>query len=231
MIKLRLSSERGHTNHGWLDSFHTFSFADYYDPKQLGFRSLRVINEDRVKGGKGFDMHPHQDVEVISYIVSGALRHEDCMGNAAVMRTGDVQRISAGTGIEHSEYNNSRSEPVHFLQIWLLPYRKGLAPDYAQGSFAGAPPKAITLACSAEGRNRSIKINQDVDVFIGKLASKGKVSHPLRQKRHAWVQLIAGDLDLSGNKLTSGDGALVDSEKELQLTSEQGAHFLLFDLN
>jgi redox-sensitive bicupin YhaK (pirin superfamily) len=231
MITTRLASERGHANHGWLDSYHTFSFADYYDPQQIGFRSLRVINEDRVRGGRGFDMHPHSDMEIISYVVSGALRHEDCMGHVAVMKAGDVQRISAGTGIEHSEYNSSRSELVHFLQIWLVPYRKGLAPDYAQGSFAGAPPNAITLACSAEGRNKSIKINQDVDLFIGKLASKGEVSHPLREERHAWVQLIAGDLDLNGKKLSSGDGALVDEEKELQLTSEKGAHFLLFDLN
>jgi quercetin 2,3-dioxygenase len=231
MIKRRISTDRGHTNLGWLDSYHTFSFSDYYDPDQTGFRALRVINEDRVKGGKGFDMHPHQDVEIISYIVSGALRHEDCMGNAAVMRAGEVQRISAGTGIEHSEYNNSRSEQVHFLQIWLLPSTIGLAPDYAQASFAQAPANVLTLACSPDGRQGSIRINQDALLFIGKLAPHAELRHELGHQRHAWLQLIAGDLDLNGTALSPGDGAMVDAEKELRLQSRKGALFLLFDLN
>jgi redox-sensitive bicupin YhaK (pirin superfamily) len=231
MITIRKASERGHGDHGWLNSYHTFSFANYHDPKHEGFRSLRVINEDRVQGGKGFGTHPHHDFEIISYVISGALKHEDNMGHAAVMKAGDVQRISAGTGIAHSEYNNSRTQPVHFLQIWLFPSHKGLAPDYAQQSFADAPPNALTLACSPDGGNKSIKINQDARLFIGKLAAKGKASHPMRKQRHAWIQLIEGELDLNGKQLSPGDGASVSDEGELHLMSEKGAHFLLFDLN
>ena len=231
MIKIRNGNERGHADHGWLDSYHTFSFADFYDPEHMGFRSLRVINEDRVAGGKGFGRHPHQDFEIVSYVISGALKHEDSMGHAAVMKPGDVQRISAGTGIAHSEFNNSPAEPVHFLQIWLLPSRKGFAPSYAQESFADASSNALTLACSPDGGSKSIKINQDVNLFIGKLAAKGKVNYPMRARRHAWVQLIDGDLNVNGAKLSSGDGASLDDENEIRFESAKGAHFLLFDLN
>jgi hypothetical protein len=231
MMKIRRSNERGHADHGWLNSYHTFSFANYYDPQHVGFRSLRVINEDRVQGGKGFGTHPHNDFEIISYVISGALKHQDSMGHIAVMKAGDVQRISAGTGIAHSEYNNSPTEPVHFLQIWLVPSRKGFPPSYAQQSFADAPSNTLTLACSPEGGNKSIKINQDVHLFIGKLAAKGTVSHSLGDQRHAWIQLIEGDLELNGEKLTSGDGVAVDDETELKLASKKGAHFLLFNLN
>ncbi|MEI9863895.1 MAG: pirin family protein [Limisphaerales bacterium] len=230
MITIRGSKDRGHANHGWLNSYHTFSFGDYYDPQHMGFRSLRVINEDRVEGGKGFGTHPHQDFEIISYVVSGALKHEDSMGHAAVMKAGDMQLISAGTGIEHSEYNHSRKNPVHFLQIWLLPFRKGLLPGYAQESFAGASPDRLTLACSSDGREKSIRINQDADLFIGILNPKGKASHFMSEHRHAWIQLITGDLDVNGTNLSAGDGAMIDNEKELRFASEQGAHFLLFDL-
>lgn len=231
MIKIRRANERGHADHGWLDSYHTFSFADYYDSEQMGFRSLRVINEDRVQGGQGFGTHPHRDFEIISYVVSGALKHEDSMGHAAVMKAGELQRISAGTGIAHSEFNNSPSELVHFLQIWLLPSRKGVKPDYAQQSVAKAAADALTLACSPGGKSKSIKINQDVELFIGKLAPKGKINHSIQQQRGVWIQLIEGDLTLSGNKLSPGDGAAIEDEKELPLSSDKGAHFLLFDLN
>ncbi len=231
MIKIRRANERGHADHGWLDSYHTFSFADYYDPQHMGFRSLRVINEDRVQGGQGFGTHPHRDFEIISYVVSGALKHEDSMGHAAVMKAGEVQRISAGTGIAHSEFNNSPTEAVHFLQIWLLPSRKGVKPDYAQQSFANSPSNALTLACSPAGKDKSIKINQDVELFIGKLSPEGKINHPIREQHGAWIQLIEGDLALNGNKLSPGDGAAVEDEKELFLSSDKGAHFLLFDLN
>jgi redox-sensitive bicupin YhaK (pirin superfamily) len=231
MIKVRRANERGHADRGWLDSHHTFSFADYYDPQHMGFRSLRVINEDRVQGGKGFGTHPHQDFEIISYVISGALKHQDSMGHSAVMKAGEVQRISAGTGIAHSEFNNSSTEQVHFLQIWLLPSRKGFPPSYAQQSFADAPSNTLTLACSPDGGNKSIKINQDVNLFIGKLAAKGKISQPLGEQRHAWIQLIEGDLDLNGKKLSRGDGASVDDERELRHLSIKGAHFILFDLN
>ena len=231
MIKIRRANERGHVDHGWLDSYHTFSFADYYDPQHMGFRSLRVINEDRVQGGQGFGTHPHRDFEIISYVVSGALKHEDSMGHAAVMKAGEVQRISAGTGIAHSEFNNSPTEAVHFLQIWLLPSQKGVKPDYAQQSFANAPPNALTPVCSPDGHKNSIKINQDVELFIGKLAPKGKINHPIPETHGAWIQLIEGDLALNGNKLSPGDGAAVEEEKEIPLSSDKGAHFLLFDLN
>ena len=230
MITPRHGSERGHANHGWLDSYHTFSFADYYDPKHMAFRSLRVINEDRVVGGKGFGTHPHQDFEIISYVVSGTLKHEDSMGHAAIMKAGEVQRISAGTGIEHSEFNYSRTEPVHFLQIWLLPNRKGLPPDYAQRSFTGARSNALTLACSSGGSRHSIKINQDVELYIGKLDAKGMVNYPIRKERHAWIQLIDGDLVVNETELSPGDGASVSEERELSFASEMRAHFLLFDL-
>lgn len=231
MIKIRQAKERGHADHGWLDSYHTFSFADYHDPAHMGYRSLRVINDDRVQGGQGFGTHAHRDFEIISYVVSGALEHKDSMGHRAVMKAGDVQRISAGTGIEHSEYNHSPSEPVHFIQIWLLPLHKGFPPDYAQQSFADSPPNALTLACSGDGRAGSIKINQDADLFIGRLDPEESVSHSLRAERHAWVQVIEGDLNLNGNTLSPGDGMSLDGEMQLHLTSKDGVHFLLFDLN
>lgn len=231
MITIRRANERGHADHGWLDSYHSFSFADYYDPQHMGFRSLRVINEDRVQGGQGFGTHPHRDFEIISYVVGGALKHEDSMGHTAVMKTGDVQRISAGTGIAHSEFNNSPTDPVHFLQIWLQPSRKGLPPGYAQQSFANAQSNALTLVCSPDGEEQSIKINQDVSLFIGKLTGRGKSMHALRKDRHAWIQLIEGDLDVNGEKLSPGDGASADEEKELRFASEKGADFLLFDLS
>jgi quercetin 2,3-dioxygenase len=231
MIQIRKSNERGHANHGWLDSYHTFSFANYYDPEHVGFRSLRVINEDRVQGGQGFGTHPHRDFEIISYVISGALKHQDSMGHSAVMKAGEVQRISAGTGIAHSEFNNSSTEPVHFLQIWLVPSHKGLPPNYAQQSFASAPTGALTLVCSPDGGDGSIKINQDANLFIGKLAPKGNLIHSLGDQRYAWIQLIEGDLDLDGQKLSSGDGASLDNQMEIRFGSSKGAHFLLFDLN
>ncbi|HEU0252592.1 MAG TPA: pirin family protein [Pyrinomonadaceae bacterium] len=230
MISIRRSNERGHANHGWLDSYHTFSFAEYHDPQHMGYRSLRVINEDRVEGGQGFGTHPHRDFEIISYVVSGALRHQDSMGHKAVMCAGEVQRISAGTGVAHSEFNNSPTELVHFLQIWLVPSQKGLPPNYAEQSFAGAASNGLTLACSRDGRAGSIKINQDVDLFIGRLEPQGKISHRLDDHRHAWVQLIEGDLDVNGTKISAGDGASLDGEHEIRFQSAKGAHFLLFDL-
>jgi quercetin 2,3-dioxygenase len=231
MITIRRANERGHADHGWLDSYHSFSFADYYNPQHMGFRSLRVINEDRVQGGQGFGTHPHRDFEIISYIVSGELKHEDSMGHSAVMKTGDVQRISAGTGISHSEFNNSLTDPVHFLQIWLLPFRKGLPPSYAQQSFSKKTSNPLTLVCSPDGVEQSIKIHQDVALFIGKLTAKGEIIHGLHDNRHAWIQLIEGDLNVNDEKLSPGDGASTDQEKGLHFTSEKSAHFLLFDLH
>jgi redox-sensitive bicupin YhaK (pirin superfamily) len=230
MIRVRKAAERGHANHGWLDSHHTFSFADYHDPQHMGFRSLRVINEDRVQGGEGFGTHSHRDFEIISYIVSGALEHKDSMGTRAVMHAGDVQRISAGTGISHSEYNHSSDELVHFLQIWLVPSRKGIQPNYAEQSFGNPSPNGLKLACSNDGRDGSITIHQDTALWIGRLDPGQRITHTLRHP-HAWVQMISGDLEVNATALRPGDGAAVETERELQIFSAEGAHFLVFDLN
>lgn len=230
MFTLRKSDDRGHADHGWLNSYHTFSFAGYHDPDFMGYRSLRVINEDRVQGGQGFGTHSHRDFEIISYVIRGELKHQDSMGHTAVMKAGEVQRISAGTGISHSEFNNSATEPVHFLQIWIMPSRPGLLPDYAQRSFANAAQGQLTLACSGNGRQASIALNQDADLLIGKLRARDSISCPFSDERHGWIQLIDGDLDVNGTRLAPGDGLAIDAEKSLQFTSSTSAHFLMFDL-
>ena len=231
MIKIRKSEERGHINLGWLDTHHTFSFASYYDPQHMGFRSLRVINDDTVAGGGGFDTHPHRDMEIITYVLSGALQHRDSMGNSAVMKAGDVQRISAGTGIEHSEFNYSPIDPVHLLQIWILPERKGLTPGYAEKSFGSAPTGRLTLIASRGGRDGSVAINQDADLLLAKFAGGESITHSLRPQRHAWVQVAEGEVSLNGQRLKTGDAASVSGETELRLASDGAAQVLLFDLN
>jgi quercetin 2,3-dioxygenase len=231
MMTIRKSGERGHANHGWLDSYHTFSFADYYDPKHTNFRSLRVINEDFIAPGKGFGTHPHNDMEIITYIVKGALQHRDSMGNSAVMREGDIQRISAGSGIQHSEFNASSSESVHLLQIWLIPDRKGVKPGYVEKSFAKAEANKLHLATSKTGRDGSIPINQDADLYFGKLDAGRKIELPLEPGRHAWLQLIEGALDVNGSRLDAGDAAALSRTDELKLSAVDPAHFLLFVLN
>jgi redox-sensitive bicupin YhaK (pirin superfamily) len=231
MIKIRKSEERGHVNLGWLDTHHSFSFASYYDPQHMGFRSLRVINDDTVAGGGGFDLHPHRDMEIITYVLSGALQHRDSMGNSAVMKAGDVQRISAGTGIEHSEFNYSPIDPVHLLQIWVLPERKGLTPGYAEKSFGSAPPGRLTLIASRGGRDGSVAINQDADVLLAKFAGGDSITHSLRPQRHAWVQVAEGEVSLNGQILKTGDAASVTGETELRLASDGSAQALVFDLN
>ncbi|MES2626154.1 MAG: pirin family protein [Pseudomonadota bacterium] len=231
MLTIRHSKERGHADHGWLNSHHSFSFAGYHDPKFMNFRMLRVINEDRVQGGQGFGTHSHRDFEIISYVISGELKHEDSMGHAAVMKTGEVQRISAGTGISHSEFNNSDIEPVHFLQIWITPSKLGVAPNYAQQSFASALSGQLTLACSGDAREGSILLNQNVDLYIGKLAAGDHIDWSFAPQRHGWIQMIAGDLDVNGTEIMSGDGLAIDEEQTLRVVATCGAHFLLFDLN
>ena len=231
MMNIRKSGERGHANHGWLDTYHTFSFADYYDPKHTNFRSLRVINEDFIAPGMGFGMHPHNDMEIITYIVKGALQHRDSMGNSAVMRAGDIQRISAGSGITHSEFNASSSEPVHMLQIWLMPDRKGVKPDYVERSFAKAEPGRLHLATSKTGRDGSIPINQDADLYFSKLEAGQTVDLALGAGRHGWLQLIEGQLDANGSRLNAGDGASFSQIEALKLSTIDAAHFLLFVLN
>jgi redox-sensitive bicupin YhaK (pirin superfamily) len=229
MITLRRSSERGHADHGWLKSYHSFSFADYYDAQFMGFRSLRVINEDWVAPGGGFPTHPHRDMEIITYVISGTLRHEDSLGHRAVMKAGEVQRISAGTGVAHSEFNDSRSEPVHLLQIWIMPDRRGVTPGYAEKSFA-EHREGVVLVASRDGRNDAIPINQDADVLLGKIKQPGTLRHVLRDNRHAWLQLFAGSLKVNGEMLEAGDAAAISGASAVELESRKPAEFLLFDL-
>lgn len=231
MITIRKSDERGHANHGWLDSYHTFSFADYYDPAHTHFRSLRVINEDFVAPKMGFGMHPHRDMEIITYVVDGALRHRDSMGNTAVMRGGDVQRITAGTGIQHSEVNDSATDPVHLLQIWIMPDLKNAKPTYAEKSFAKVKPGQLHLITSKTGRDGSIPINQNADLYVGKLTAGQSLQHAFAEGRHGWLQVIEGELDANGHKLANGDAVAVSNMNNLAISAPQGAHFLLFDLN
>jgi redox-sensitive bicupin YhaK (pirin superfamily) len=231
MITIRKSEERGHANYGWLDTRHTFSFADYYDREHTHFRSLRVINEDRVSGGQGFGLHPHRDMEIISYIVSGILEHKDSMGNRAQMKAGEVQRISAGSGIMHSEYNASPIEPVHFLQIWIMPDERGVKPRYAEKSFQAIEAGKLNLIASRSGRDESIPIHQDTDVYVAKLKDGASLSHAFAAQRSGWMQVISGELNVNGKVLRAGDGASVTNEERLQLQSAGDSHWLLFDLN
>jgi redox-sensitive bicupin YhaK (pirin superfamily) len=233
MITLRPAAERGHANHGWLDTYHTFSFADYQDPRHMGFRSLRVINDDRIAGGGGFGAHPHRDMEIITYMVEGELEHQDSMGHGAVLRPGDVQHMTAGRGVVHSEFNHSDSKPLRLLQIWILPERRGLAPDYQDRHFdPQGRNNRLRLVASTDGRDDSLIINQDVDLYDAELSAGTEVRLPLRQGRHAWLQVINGELALNGKKLNSGDGAAVTDEPELAIAGKsEKAAFLLFDLN
>lgn len=231
MKTIRRAEDRGHANHGWLNSYHTFSFANYYDPHHMGFRSLRVINDDTVLGGGGFDMHPHRDMEIISYVLDGALQHRDSMGTEAVMKAGDVQRISAGTGVLHSEFNYSPIEPVHFLQIWLLPDRKGLKPRYGEKSFAAAPSGQLNLVASKAGRDGSLSINQDTDLYLAKLEPGAEVAHALPQSRHAWVHVAEGEVAVNGEVLRAGDAMALSAEPAVKIAARKPSQVLLFDLN
>jgi redox-sensitive bicupin YhaK (pirin superfamily) len=231
MVNIRKSEERGHLNHGWLDTYHTFSFASYFDRAHMGFRSLRVINEDRVHPGRGFAPHDHADMEIITYILDGALQHKDSMGNGSVIYRGDVQRMSAGTGVTHSEFNPSHEAPVHLLQIWIFPERDGLKPEYEQKYFSdGDKTGRLRLIASRSGREGSVTIHQDVDLYASILEPKGQLDLDLAPGRHAWLQMTSGRLRLNDQDLRSGDGASVSDEKRLSATAEQRAEFLLFDL-
>lgn len=231
MMKVRKAIERGHAEHGWLDTYHTFSFADYYDPHWMGFRSLRVINDDLVMPGRGFGTHPHRDMEIITYILSGALEHRDSMGNGRVIRTGDVQYMAAGSGVEHSEFNPSKEEAVHLLQIWITPDQKGLKPGYGEKSFKNVVPGSLQLVTSKAGRDGSIAINQDADLWLGKLEPGNRVTHNLAVGRHAWVHVAEGEVQLNGKSLQGGDAAAISEESTLDLKATSAAQVLLFDLN
>jgi redox-sensitive bicupin YhaK (pirin superfamily) len=233
MISVRPSAARGHANHGWLDTYYSFSFSNYYDPKHMGFRDLRVINEDRVSAGRGFGAHPHNDMEIITYIIDGELSHRDSTGTEATIRQNDVQRMSAGTGVVHSEYNNS-DKPVHLLQIWIMPEANDLPPSYEDRTFKREEKQnQLRLIASRDGRGGSTKINQDASVYASLLDSGKSLALDLPAGRHAWVQLISGELEINGARLKAGDGAAVSDETRLTLSSVAGngtAEFLLFDL-
>src|SRR3974390_2629985 len=233
MITIRPSAERGRGNYGWLDTYYSFSFANYYDPKHMGFRDLRVINEDWVSAHNGFGSHPHRDMEIITYIVDGELSHRDSTGREATIKQNDVQRMSAGTGVVHSEYNNSDA-PVHLLQIWLLPEADGLKPSYEDRTFSRAEKvDQLRLIATHDGREGSTRINQDAKVYASLLSNSKSIELPLQAGRHAWVQLISGELDVNRTRLKKGDGAAISGESKLALASVSGngaAEFLLFDL-
>jgi redox-sensitive bicupin YhaK (pirin superfamily) len=231
MMNIRRAGERGHANHGWLDTYHTFSFGDYRDPRWMGFRSLRVINDDLVMPGKGFGMHPHRDMEIITYILGGSLEHRDSMGNGRVIRTGDVQYMAAGTGIRHSEFNPSPDEAVHLLQIWIQPGRAGVAPRYEERSLARAAAGALHLVASGTGRDGSIAINQDADLRLARLGAGQAVAHRLGAGRHGWLHVAEGDVTLNGADLRAGDGAALGPGAALDIAAGKPAQILLFDLN
>lgn len=232
MIAVRKSEDRGHLNHGWLDAKHSFSFGRYYDPRNMGFRALRVINEDRVKPGHGFGEHPHDNMEIVTYVLSGTLAHSDSLGHVQTLRHGEVQRMSAGTGIEHAEFNHSKTEPVHLLQIWLHPANMNTAPSYEQKAFdVQTTPNEMKVIVSPDGENGSLKIGRDVKIYAGVLESGRSARVSLKPGRHAWVQVAAGAVALNGTSLKQGDGAAVSDERELELASESGAEVLVFDLD
>jgi quercetin 2,3-dioxygenase len=231
MIRVRKASERGHFDHGWLDTYHTFSFSRYYDPRQMGFRALRVINEDRVRPGRGFGTHPHQDMEIVTLVLSGALAHRDSLGTGSTIRPGELQRMTAGTGITHSEFNPSETEPVHLYQIWLQPEREGLEPSYEQKAFPEEQRRGrLRLVASRDGRDGSLTIHQDADLSLATLEAGEQVAHELAPGRHAWLQVLRGTVALNGNPLEAGDGAAVSEVTALTVRAEQASEILLFDL-
>ncbi len=235
MITIRPAGDRGRASFGWLDSRHSFSFGHYYDPAHMGFGPLRVINEDRVRPGQGFGRHGHSDMEIISYVLDGALEHKDSIGTGSIIRPGDVQRMSAGTGVEHSEYNASPTDPVHFLQIWILPEEDGLEPGYEQKSFGTSEKRGqLRLVGSRDGRDGSVTIHQDVDLYAALLADGESVSHALLPGRRGWLQVARGDVELNGQALAAGDGAAIASATgeplALDIAGREDAEILLFDM-
>jgi len=231
MMKIHRSSERGHFNHGWLDTYHTFSFGDYFDPEQVNFRSLRVINEDRVAPGMGFGMHGHRDMEIVTVVLSGELQHRDNLGNGEVLRPGEVQRMTAGTGIRHSEFNPSATESVHLYQIWLLPERTGLTPSYEQKAFSETEKRdRWRLVASPDGRDGSLTIRQDARLYLASLSEARELRHDLVLGRHVWLQVLRGNIVVNGTELVAGDGAVFSDEAAVSVRAASDAEVLLFDL-
>src|SRR5829696_6825499 len=232
MLTIRRSNERGHFDHGWLNTYHTFSFDQYYDPRYMGFRSLRVINEDFVAAGRGFPKHGHRDMEIVTYILEGALKHEDSMGNGSVIRPGDVQRMTAGTGVRHSEQNASSTERVHLLQIWILPNADNLAPGYEQKAFSEEERRGqLRLIASEDGRDGSVHLNQDVSLFASILPAGQEVEHAMDERRYAWIQVARGSITVNGEDAGQGDGVTVVGESNLKIRAQEPAEVLLFDLS
>jgi quercetin 2,3-dioxygenase len=231
MMTIRKSNERGHAEHGWLDTYHTFSFADYYDPQWMGFRSLRVINDDLVMPGMGFGAHPHKDMEIITYMLSGSLEHKDSMGNGRVIRAGEVQYMAAGSGVRHSEFNPSKTEASHLLQIWILPDANGVKPGYAEKSLRDAATGKFHLVTSKTGREGSIAIHQDADLWLAKLDVGQQVAHSLANGRNAFLHVAEGEIVLNGKTLAGGDAAAISRETKLELNATKPSQVLLFDLN
>lgn len=231
MLQVRKASERGHFDHGWLNTYHTFSFADYHDPRYMGFRSLRVMNEDRVAAGQGFGTHGHRDMEIVTYVLGGALEHQDSMGNGEVLSPGEFQRMSAGTGIMHSEFNPSQSEPVHFYQIWLLPDRRGLVPSYEQKRFSEDERRnRLRLVASPDGAEGSLSVHQDARIYLASLAGGKSAEHVLDAGRHAWLQVLRGEISLNAMSLGTSDGVAVSDERQLSVAAKGEAEIMLFDL-
>ena len=231
MITIRKSRERGHFDHGWLNTYHTFSFDQYYDPRYMGFRSLRVINEDFVAGGRGFPPHGHRDMEIITYILEGALKHEDSMGNGSVIRPGDVQRMTAGTGVRHSEKNASDKERVHLLQIWIMPNAESLAPGYEQKAFSEEERRGqLRLIASEDGRDDSVRLNQDVSLFASILDDDQEVERTMDANRYGWIQVARGAIAVNGEKAEQGDGVVIVAESALKIRAEEPSEILMFDL-
>jgi hypothetical protein len=231
MKTIRRANERGHASHGWLDSYFTFSFADYYDPQWLGYRSLRVINDDLVLPGTGFGTHPHRDMEIISYVLAGQLQHKDSMGNGRVIRAGEFQYMAAGSGVEHSEYNPSKTEPLRLLQIWIKPDAKSVKPRYAERNFAKAEMGKLHLVASKTGRDGSMEIHQDANLAFAKLDDGQQVDYPLATNRHAWIHVAEGEVSVNGTKLKGGDAVGVSDESVLKISASKPSQVLLFDLN
>ena len=230
-IRVRRASERGHAQYDWLDTWHTFSFDTYYDPAQMGFRALRVINEDRVQPGQGFGMHGHRDMEIITYVLEGALEHRDSLGTGSVLRPGEFQHMSAGTGIRHSEFNPSSTEPVHLYQIWLLPNQKGLPPSYEQKAFPEDEKRGrLRLVASPDAQDGSLLIHQDARVYLSTLDADQEIEHELHPGRHAWLQVLRGAVELNGQLLHASDGAAVSDETELSILANEHSEVMLFDL-
>lgn len=231
MMRLRKAEERGHANLGWLDTYHTFSFAEYYDPEHVAFRTLRVLNEDKIAGGAGFPMHSHRDMEIITYMIEGAIEHKDTMGNQSVIQVGEVQRMSAGQGVFHSEYNHSKNKNSHLLQIWIVPDRAGHKPGYEQKSFVEQLAKeSWVLVASPDGQNGSLSVHQNIKLFVGKPKAGESLNYELKPGRGAWIQVVRGTITANGQSLKPGDGASIMDESFVKMTADKDAEFLFFDL-